>query len=1495
VSDQPASLPDGDAELGSVGPASFPSRSSAPGSVSKSKPLTIDLTSDGPDEMDQETDEVPEGLIMYRKMLTAVLLVVSFCLCSRDGFTPLSTKTLVSPYSLPATLEFKSESERKGEEEILPSFPVTAPEIVAPLILELEIFITSLGTLIIIPHSEKQPAIRRISTYRINLTHLMRREVFLAPWGEWGRLLPPDEKFDPNQNKADDKWKEHVLSYLKDRGVISTTPLAGPSKSVLQETIEKGKWLYVEIWVRSLMNPSMGDLHRILWPESLIFLQAEEGDKRLALPMKNKGDVSFWRQLFDDPEYYQLAWGKLSLLLATQDREDGTGENAEYDLGSEWWDVESAVKWGQEWLKGREERAQKINENTEVRKKRDLAESWDDKEMPKVVDKGKGRMGQDNKTSGGVYPTPPDVAVVAASLASTSSIGAAEMSSVFPAGMGSVVETHWAGTRGASGSISHPNIGPEAELFGEEMDDMDTLMKVTDDDFDFFDGPGFENKTDDKRVVGGMDIDEDADPMDIQDVQTIDMEPGMTDVQMEIPLILTETPSNVATHLLQPPTANSSEDKQQPTETMPTDAPDIPTETENQVRTPPLSPHRAIKLLVPGYSTALVNGASFTPPASGKTPSAASTVIGPTPTGLSKRRTSMYSPIMFTETVELADRKYAPGGRFFIPERTENEECKGEDATKPNQSLGLKRKRKGVPSRLTVFPTTQKPGGAEVDDTAQSGNEWEDSSEESDADDMTETDESKYHTSPDRASVQQLGFLNWTGRKRKWLKDDSDIDIDSPSVSQQHDVSIGADSEVEVMPEIMPEPWKNMQPDEMQESLVGIFEDLRLRNQALTIATLGETEFNNVAITLSHQVAGWMHTSWSRNHESIGEDGDDSGTILIQRRCGQDRAIVEDTVKSLFKEAAVVRCNLETYAAIADSIPEPPPLPPPPPLGHFSRNTQTLKPNVSQRRNKDGGDSIAKRWDIFHIPPPHVVVQRGDNILEMLPPALHFWETFSLAPISGGKNVISCCIHPASGALEEGADFLLDRISSSYEAGRFGVHVRAQIDGVVKNGLVPVNIPKDSPRSYEIGTKAILSRIESFGSVLAHGVADEGMNIVVYVINPFEHPSALVDICTAFVRMQIVYEASISTIPHAKPNHLALQIVPSKFVAHKLGCVLRIGIVHRLAVEVYSRCIQTDTDISYADAQCAPAPAPAIQLAKSIPKNIEFRLTPDPSPALLKENQLLHVAYSQSIDERWVAVAWSDNTGSLQKTAVVNLGRRNTNILKPFSDIMKEIWDITTDLIKYPAVKWRLCFTKIGPMPEDEVTAWRAMVRTHDRITAAYLISADISTPYRLTELLPELKMENFSTQANINTSPAANTPTPGPPSSVLSPDTTASTPGASDSNTELDSDAELVDVSDDSWGVILAHSLPRTNDLADGTRGRVSGLLLRRSGGEDGGGWKVVVRMSVLDGGGKDLVKEIIEIWRGLGIIGTFQGGRPGIPWMLGWCHDVLKIGRVL
>ncbi|CUS12969.1 unnamed protein product [Tuber aestivum] len=1168
---------------------------------------TIDLTDDPLEEPKEDR------LLPYKQFLAAVLSSISFNLSLHSGYTSLNIRTLVSPSSLvPRVTELKED-----KEDLLPSSPITLPGLLRPSVLALEAYLTTSGTLLVTPHTHVQAALRRVSSSLSS--PLDKRDVFIAPWGEWGRLVSEEGL---KIGAREERWKTSVREYLQDCGILSAPNRQWGEKSVLEEAIDEGRWRRVEIWVPIKDHPSegMGMLVNILWPDALLFLRTSESDTN-GLRSEGEGEDcdAFWGKVFDAPEYARFASGRLSRSLAV-------GLKGKRELGTEWWDIPSAVDWAEEWMEGKEDREKVVmarreekrlrQEQERIKREAEAEKEQQSKASEPVLDvkeeanvKGKLKVLDEAKKDGlvaggnaGVYPTPPDggqqqqqqqqppqqlpgPSVNPGSGApnttsnATSTTVATDMDLDWIGVMPDAVPGPVRKQSDATGGVALAGGTGEADLFGGDMDEDMFGEGVTEDDFAFFDNnPGQLEGFGGGGSAGDVDMGLDV---DFGGGGTVDLAMESPEVAMkEDILTLVNTPGMPIQRI------DQSAEESRPAE------PSASDKTEPHIQTPPLSPRGAFRLLVPDYASNPTRSSQhLTPPttvSAMKTPQK-NGGYAPLSGGVSeaKRRMSLYSPITFTTKVEMADRKYAPGGRFFLPESTKEKEQKELEKEQNITTIGLKRKRAGsMFMRSMVVEEAPVPEVAEVvlgdedavmDDSDGAVGEREDESEfysgdetssESDADDETDEEEEEpgggaYYTSP--VAMAYGGSIARRKRKRAYEDEDQEMELAPPiSDSTKRDVAVGADGEVEVPGEMAPPPWEVMIPDTTESNLVGIFSNISLETEAISLAGLGDNEFAAVSRLVRDQIVYGTTKPLGDLMEVSGvettvEDDDEEWCAIRQRR-GKDEGVVEDAVKSLFGKTGVARCTLETYVAIADAVIEPPPL-----LGRAA----AMRP-IPQPRRGGIASALAKRPEVevntavFKLPPPHVHIHRAESALEILPPALHFWETFGFGPCSGAKNVIAFCLHPDSRSMEEAADAFLERVSGAYESGRYGVHVRAKLDEVVENGGYGV-------QGRDI--KAVIEAMEDFGSVLA-SVADEGCNIVVYVVNPFEHPSALVDICVGFSKMKKVYESRLGGI---KGNNLVLQVVRASFLARKMGAV-GTGQAEwaRLAAEVYNRCAPSD-------------------------------------------------------------------------------------------------------------------------------------------------------------------------------------------------------------------------------------------------------------------------------------------------------------------------------
>lgn len=236
--------------------------------------------------------------------------------------------------------------------------------------------------------------------------------------------------------------------------------------------------------------------------------------------------------------------------------------------------------------------------------------------------------------------------------------------------------------------------------------------------------------------------------------------------------------------------------------------------------------------------------------------------------------------------------------------------------------------------------------------------------------------------------------------------------------------------------------------------------------------------------------------------------------------------------------------------------------------------------------------------------------------------------------------------------------------------------------------------------------------------------------------------------------------------------------------------------------------------------------------------------------------------------------------------------------------------------------RWRVLLVNTEPVDQEEVdgklelfrtalcdlsllttcfflSAWTSLAEQHNKTQPVpfelIILSVNITPDLYLEPPLPPMPV-NIFTQISptpvVTPNPSAATPSPDQFGNVPSPasGTTAgmypSTP--TDIPLETDSESLLIDICDESWGVVLSHRLNNSPHSTEYRPALVSGYLLRRKGPTDGDG---VLAMNVNliytqrpPSSYDILLKETLGMYRGLASLarakGTHHVQRNTLPW---------------
>ncbi|KAK6221973.1 hypothetical protein LQW54_001193 [Pestalotiopsis sp. IQ-011] len=527
----------------------------------------------------------------------------------------------------------------------------------------------------------------------------------------------------------------------------------------------------------------------------------------------------------------------------------------------------------------------------------------------------------------------------------------------------------------------------------------------------------------------------------------------------------------------------------------------------------------------------------------------------------------------------------------------------------------------------------------------------------------------------------------------------------------------------------------------------------------------------------------------------------------------------------------------------------------------------------SRMQPRPAGAEQLKPSNPFQIPSPRLEMRRYDSKLSILPSAVNFWESLGLGPSNGSKDINSICIYPDAEGFADDADGFLDKMQGAYESLRLGSFSRMSASPDFPGGLFPHGVdPSGEEFGGETGStrsNALLNGLTKLSDVLSHLSVKE-MNVVVFFVYSKNIPRSPAESCYAFHQLFERYKRLLLSSRKPIENDLVLQLVPMDFVASTNSLSTPSPLDYaRLAIETYDRCTMFG----------GAMPAPAITLEQTIPRMIDFKLSTGPSASLLHENTCLHIAYSQSVDERWVTAAWTDNRGSQQMTASYCLYRKGNFTRTPFIDVIREIWENTQEMISIRKVTWRIIVTKCGTMDQWEIDIWSNLAQTESR-AAVTLTLMVVDTDPSLQLLPPEVKVASNATGVFYTT--PVSTPQPSmvspeqsgnPPTPSLRDATSAPTPGGpGDAAAESDAEATLTDMTDHTWGSVLAHRLNNSTSLTELYPAIVSGYLVKKGGSrvEDP---PIVMEVSIVHNDGnprayETLLREMLTYFRGLGTL---------------------------
>lgn len=803
------------------------------------------------------------------------------------------------------------------------------------------------------------------------------------------------------------------------------------------------------------------------------------------------------------------------------------------------------------------------------------------------------------------------------------------------------------------------------------------------------------------------------------------------------------------------------------------------------------------------------------------------------------RTTKIFEKMDFEPTLPMINKKYEHGGQFDFSTSPNKGKPKLEPGTLPETDY-LKRRSKQIKGlRLHTSSLMGQMPGLDIGSADPSPTKLENqlsdgdhSSAESDQDDSSYTSDEP--TSPLKSSVKQTVADDDAASQVTSLKEMDPVE------EPDHQLAI------ELPRLAKPEP-----PEQPLSVLFSDPEPLSLES------SLSDDDLIQVAQILTEQAAtGTLDLFRMANEaKSCSITGQDRQNMLSEARSSLH---LLREVAPLFLRG-VESARLKGYLDIPDV----------PLQGQPNR----LQPRAIPGR--EGNTEPLRPSNLYQIPGPHLEVRRSDAKLSVLPSAVTFWESLGLAPSSGSKDVTAVCVFPGWKGMVDNATTFLSRVKSVYEVLRLGSLEKLTLSTEAADGILAYEVDRisTSPDATMTGHgSALIGSMETLRTALSN-VTVVDKNIVVYFVYSPNNPGTIVEACAAFQRFFEMYQKDLATRKETATNELVLQLVSTDILSSPTSLVVtRTPDLVKLCMETYDRCTLFG----------GLMPAPAIRLEQPLPRIIDFKLTNSPSASLIRENSCIHVAYAQTVDERWITAAWTDDRGNQQATSSYCLGRKGRPQSLPMNEVAHEIWESTLDLISVWKVHWRVIITKCGPMDQSEVEFWVDLARTEIKASVTMILMT-VDTNPSLQLIPPVVKLPQ-------TTVPFYTTPVSTPQASIVSPEqsatpatpayATAATPtgaGGDSGGGDSETDAVLSDLTDQTWGAIVGHRLSNSLTVMELRPTLASGYLIKRTGprAED---TPVAMEVNLVHTDAsprayEPLLREMLSYFRGLATLARARG----------------------
>ncbi|KAF9446731.1 hypothetical protein P691DRAFT_761374 [Macrolepiota fuliginosa MF-IS2] len=378
--------------------------------------------------------------------------------------------------------------------------------------------------------------------------------------------------------------------------------------------------------------------------------------------------------------------------------------------------------------------------------------------------------------------------------------------------------------------------------------------------------------------------------------------------------------------------------------------------------------------------------------------------------------------------------------------------------------------------------------------------------------------------------------------------------------------------------------------------------------------------------------------------------------------------------------------------------------------GVFGQGSVTMTPMPQ------GPNSESQTLQVMNT--PKISVGKGDTIINILPPALRFWEKLGLGPKGGDKDGTVYVLFADDGEQHRQGEVAgwLSGVCNAYETKHLGKLRPGTGAYCVKDGLVPLR--------FDLSFRKLFA-------TFAMSLSSVPTPVLLFLVVPITFMS----LCSPIFRQILSsMQKALRSLPE---NRVVVQLIPEHTINYMENDPANANQLEAFCVNLYNRIlVPVDRPLARAfSPDFLPAPIkaylqkPLFTLARPAYNKVAYTRSVHTSLDVLDRYTLLHVGYRISACGKWVMAACVDQRGEAWDQAVWLL--RNDH-LDPDSEasvggisstpisvggggheeafVVRKVWEVVVGFARKADVEWRIVISKLGTMEQAELTAWSSFL-----------------------------------------------------------------------------------------------------------------------------------------------------------------------------------------